>query len=364
MPPALPNLNDAAKPADPPADSAPPKPVIAQIPEPVSEPKPKPPESTWSLKDAAQQRGINPAAYESDQALAEAMFSAIDDFQKNEPFVTIGQQFAPYADKLSEFQAWQAEQAKPAETTPTPEDAKFDWSAPEYDPRWEGMVERDERGYFKAPDGLPSLAPVAEKMNTYRQFQTDALTKFLGNPQDLIHAASADKFTEMEQRITEANQKVIEQAIQQQRNDAEMNAYVQKQEKEIYRHDEKGGMLYDNQGVPMLNPKGQAMAKYANMLETGGVTDPATIRQLLDICLQRDELSGRFQQTPQTPPQSSTPTQPPAPKKRFLDRIRRSNNRGGTIPDDTAPEGSQQQNPDATMQDITRRIAGEQGVTL
>lgn len=365
--PIDPNKLADALPAAPAADPAP---LPAQVPAPAV-----PPETTssWSLKDAAQKRGIDPAAYETDESLAEAMFSALDTFQQNEPFVKIGQQFAPYADKLTDFQKWQTEQEKPAEPTPAPEDAtpKFQWTAPEYDPRWEGMVERDERGYYKAPDGLPSLAPVAEKMNTYRQFQTDALTKFLGNPQELIHSANAEQLAEMEKRIIGANQQAIEQAIQKQRNDAEMNAYVQQQAEEIYQHGSDKQVLYDNQGVPMLSPKGHAMAEYANTAERYDITDPVAIRDFIDTSLERDELSGRFKPAQQTTPPLTIPATPAKPaasparalKKRFLDRIQ-GNSRGGTIPDDTAPESSQQQNPNAPMEEITRRIAQERGVTL
>lgn len=347
--------------------SKPPADTLPESTEPTAEPTSEP--TAFSLRDAAQGRGIDPSAYETDESLADAIFTTLEQLYQNEPFVNIGRQFAPYADKLSDFQKWQAEQeTAPAE--PEPAKATFEWSAPEYDVRWENMVERDERGFYKAPDGIPSLAPIADKMNVYRQFQTDALTKFLGNPQELIHKATADQLAEMERRIVESNQKTIETAIQQQVDDASMNAYVQQQEKDIYQHGADGQIQYDTQGAPMLTPKGHAMSQYATQAEEFGITDVAKIRQFIDMGIQRDELSGRFGKT--TPAAQPTPVAQPTPepskpatvrKRRFLDRVR-SNNRGGTIPDPTAPEGSQQQNPNATMAEITARKAREMGVSL
>jgi len=369
MPPAKAPISTpepAATPPEPVATS--PEPAVAepQALEPMASEPPQAPEppSSFSLLEAARSRGIDPSGYESEEALAEAMFSALDTFQEHEPFVKIGQQFAPYADKLSDFQKWQEEQAAQATPAAKPEQpvSGFEWNAPEYDPRWEGMpIERDERGFYKAPADYPQLAPIAEKMNAYRQFQVDAINKFIHDPQQLIHAATADRLAEIEKRAIEAAEEKIETALAKQRADAEMDAYVQGKAKDIYLHDVQGQLRYKPNGEPMLSPKGQAMAEYGGMLEKAGVTDSALMRQLLDKMIQADELSGRFN-SPATPA-SKPATSPPVTKQRFLDRIR-SNNRGGTIPDPTAPVGSQQQNPDATMQEITRRIAREQGVSL
>jgi len=360
------------------APPVPPEPVLPDPHPPVVAAPPVEPEplaeAAFSLREAAQQRGIDPAGYESDESLAEAMFSTLDTLHQNEPFVKIGQQFAPYADKLSDFQAWQAEQTKAAQPTPTPaeETPGFEWDTPEYDPRWEAYpLERDERGFYKAPADLPAMAPYAEKMNAYQQDQRTKLTRILSDPQKLIQDAMGQELAALEKRTLEAARAEFQGELAKQHADAEMNAYVQQQEADLYQHAADGQTLYDAQGYPQLSVKGRAMAEHANMLETAGVKDPKLVRQLLDICLERDELSGRFSTTTPAP---TTPTAPaivpptpqlavPKAKRRFLNRLS-DNNRGGSVPDPTAPEGSQQQSPDATMADITRRIAREQGVTL
>ncbi len=353
-----------APPADPPVNQDPPV-----APPPPVQPEPSA-ESAFSLRDAAQKQGIDPSGFDTDEALAGAMFSEIDTLQKNQAFVDIGRQFAPYAGQLTEFQKWQAEQAKAAEPTPPSEDTApaFEWNAPEYNPQWEAMpLERDDRGFFKAPAGMPEMASIAEKMNNYRQFHAEKNASFFSNPQELINAASAPGLAEMEKRLTESHRTYVDEKFAKQRADIEMNAYVQRQETELYQHDDGGKTLYDAQGQPMLSPKGQAMAEHATMLDTAGIKDPATVRQLLDICLQRDELSGRFSEsTPASP--ATPPSPPPLPvprkvKQRFLNRMK-DDNRAGSVPDPTAPEGSHQQNPDANFGEILRQEAAAQGVTL
>ena len=358
-------MPESIEPTEPLNEPVAPEPVVAAAPDAPA--APAAPEPSWSLKSAAQDRGIDPTAYETDQSLADAMFSALDHFQQNEPFVQIGRQFAPYADKLTDFQKWQQDQQKAPEPEPTPEPS-FKWDAPEYDPRWETMVELDERGYYKAPDGIPSLMPVAEKMNTYRQFMTEKLNQFIRNPRELIQGATADELAAVEKRATENALKQFREELAERDRAAEMNAYVQKQAQDIWVHDETGNVKRNSQGQPLLTPKGSAMSEYAGLAEQLGITDPAGIRQFIDIAVQRDELSGRFQTTTPavTPPVTpvTAPVPPAEEKKRFLRRVAASSNRGGSIPDPTAPNGSQRQNPQATMEEITSRIAREQGVQL
>ncbi len=332
-----------------------------------------PDESSW-LRSAAQARGLDASTFSGDAALAEAMFTQLDQGQKDQALVDIGRQMAPFQGQLADFHKWQAEQTATPDKPKTPETPEGSWacyegqltnSAPAYDSRWPNMVELDERGYYKAPEGIPSLAPVAEKMNVYRQFQTDAIQHFIGDPQKLIQSATAPQLTAMEKRITEANQKAIETAIQKQVADAEMATWAKSQEEELYIHDTTGQMQYDAQGFAMRTPKGHAMAEYATQAEQFGIKDPAAIRHFIDMGMERDGLSGRFPDPTQVAPPAAPATLPQAPptvpvKRKFLDRVL-SKNRGGTVPDPTAPEGSQQQNPSATMVEITDRITAERG---
>jgi hypothetical protein len=297
--------------------------------------------------------------------MADAMFTALDDAQGNDALAKIGRKFAPYADRLAEFQALEQEQAAAkAQPEPPPEpQSAFAWEAPEYDPRWETWVEPDGRGGYKAPDAAPELASIAAKLTKHRTFMADKITEFLGNPQELIHGAMAGQIAEMEKRITESSQKAITDAIQKQVETAEMQAYIGKQEKDLYQHNAEGEPLCSTKGEPVLTPKGAKMAEYADMLSTAGITDQSAMRDVLTKLLAADEATGQFGTPTQPTPQSATIPPVVPTKRKFLDRIR-GNSKGGTVPDPTAPTGSQQQNPNASFEDIARRIAQEQGVAL
>ena len=349
-------------------DPTPPSPEPTPEPTPAPAPEPPPAPVDWNLRDAAKGSGLNVAEFDTDESLATAMFAALGQAQKDQPFVTIGQQFAPYADKLSDIQKWQQEQTAP---TPEPEPAAptFKWDAPEYDPRWPAMVELDERGFYKAPEGIPSSQPIAEKMNTFRQFQTKTLEGFLRDPQELIGAATADPMAEMEARLVEQFNKSLDERFAKQTAEAEMTDYWSQREKDFWQHDENGTAKLDAQNQPIPTPKGLAAGEYNAYYADRGY-DEDEIRRSIDRDLQLDEFKGRFgePQPPPTPATPLTPAPPTAPepatkKKTFLRRIGANGSRGGSVPDPTAPAGTQQ-NPGAQFSDITARIAKEQGVPL
>jgi len=319
---------------------------------PTVEPQPDPAEA-FSLLTTAQTKGLDTSAFQSDEALAEAMFSTIDNSQRNEALAKIGQQFAPYADRLSDFQKWESEQAAPV-VEPEPKPASFSWDAPEYDERWAAMpLEQDDHGYYKAPVDMPSMIPIAEKMNAYREHQTKMLTNFAKNPQPLIQSAIADEITALEKRVMEANSKAIEAAIQKQNEAAESQAYIDGHEG-LFQIDDNNQPVYDTNGNQMMTPKGAKMAEYADMLTSAGVTDQSALRNMLDKLIAADEATS---QTAEPPTQQVAPQiTPPVKPRKFIDKVA---NRNGTIPTATS---SQQQNPHASLEEIAKRVMQEQGV--
>ena len=338
-----------------PVDDAPVTPTPPVEDAPVEDPQPDPAEA-FSLLSTAQTRGLDTSAFQSDAALAEAMFSTLDNSQRNDALAKIGQQFAPYADRLSDFQKWESEQAAPA-VEPEPEPASFAWDAPEYDERWAAMpLEQDDHGYYKAPVDMPSMIPIAEKMNAYREHQTKTLTAFARNPQPLIQSAIADEIASLEKRVTESNTKAIEAAMHKQAEAAEAQAYIDNHEG-LFQVDDNSQPVYDTNGNQMMTPKGAKMAEYADMLANAGVTDQSALRTMLDKLIAADEATAHVA-TPGPPvaPPVAPQVTPPVKPRRFIDKVA---NRSGTIPTNNS---SQQQNPHASLEEIAKRVMQEQGV--
>ena len=363
--PPVESTEPTATPAEPVVEPAPApeQPPAAVDPTPPVEPTPEP--APWSLREAGQTHGIDPSAFESDESMATAMFTALNNAQDNEALAKIGRQFAPYADNLDKFREWEISQAaSAAEVEPEPAVDPFVWESPEYNPRWEGMVEPDGRGGYKAPDDAPELSGIAAKLTTHRQFQTERLTQFLGNPQELIHTAMTDQLSEMEKRIMDASSKAIETAMQKQVEAAEAQRFISDQEKDLFQFDANDQPMFDTQGNQIPTPKGRAMAGYFDEMTNAGATDQAKIREIVAQRIAADEAAGLFEPSAPVQPIQPAPVVPPPKKTRFVNRLLPSNNRAGTVPDPTAPTGSHQQNPSASMDDITRRIASEQGVQL
>ncbi len=271
---------DAAPVAPEPA----PQPAPAPVPEPTPEPAPEPTTATldW-LREAAKGSGLNVADFDTDALLATAMFTALGEAQRDQPFVKIGQQFAPYADKLSDIQKWQQEQTAPApESTPEPPPPSFEWNAPEYDAKWESMLDRDERGYYKAPADIPGLQPIADKMNAHRQFQADTLESFTRNPQELIRQASADELASLKTDLIEQFNSALDERFAKQSAEAEKADYWSQREKDFWQHDDQGQAVFDAQGQPIPTEKGRAAGEYnAQFSEKPGWTD-ADIHKAID----------------------------------------------------------------------------------
>ncbi len=377
-------VDPASIPDGPAGNPAPPPPAeLPDAPEPAPEPEPPEPQNgeigpagrndpadegaaePWSLLQEAANRGINPAQFSTEQELAGALFQAVDEYQTQQPFVNIGRQFAPYADKLDDFRKWQDEQQAPEpEPEPEPEQNKWDWSAPEYDPEWERFVEMGDNGLFQPLGGLAGAQVYADKLNQRRQWQQRTLNSFLDNPQPIVQQAVAADFASMRKELIDEAKQIVSDSFQKQTTQTEDERFWANPD--FYEVDANGNMQVGADGRAVHNKLGLAAGQYHQQYAQRSHWTDAEVKEAVMRDIDLDVANGTFAAAtpPAAAPTAEPPspvTQPPAKKKRFLNRVR-NNNRGGTVPDPTAPAGTPQ-NPGDSMAEITNRIMNERGVT-
>ena len=347
-------------------------PVASPAPEPVASVPPPASAPAFSLRDIASERGYDPKDFADDKALAAALFDRAEEYNQVQPIVQIGRQFAPYADKMGDFQAYMA--AKEEETRAAAEEATkaatppaLEWRKAEYDPQWERFCEQDARtGMWSPLGGAPQFAAYAQKLNDVQEARRLNSQELVSDFPGLLDRYFAPRETSLKQTIIEEARKLVREEFAQRQQEIEAQAYIQLHAKDFYQCDATGNPVVGADGQPRLTPKGEAMAMHAQELRESGMNDPNRIRKYAEIAVAADEAAGKF--GPAKPQAAAVPVvvPPPEKKKLFLDRVTknlRSPQRGGSIPDDTAPTGTQQ-NPSDDLDAVLRRVAAQQGVEL
>ena len=343
-----------------------PAPVPEPVPAPVPEPTPTP--SAFSLRDAAIQRGYDPKDFSDDAALATALFETAEKTTQLEPLANIGRQFAPHADKIGEFQEYlaakEAEAAKAAEeAAKSAEPPPLDWRKADFDPELLQYCGTDPKTgrYVALHDDWVSHA---RKLNEATEIRRLNSQRLVDEFPDLQEQYIAPRLAAAQKATLEQVKEFVAQEFQTWKQEAKSEKYIQENLKDFCQHDAAGDLLRDNEGFRVPTPKGRAMVNYDAQLRAAGTTDEGLIQRMTKLAVADDEAAGKFgTPVPLVPSGNGQTPAPTPPPKKFLRRLGpdRSPQRGGTIPDDTAPTHASQ-NPSASFEEIADRIASEQGI--
>lgn len=309
IPPAQPA---ASPPAAPPPVAVPvPAPSPAQAPAPSGAPPapdsgPPAPLSPWA--QTAAEAGL---AHEglSDEQLAQAVRDYIG---STRPFVSYGQQVAPYADEIREyFEQKGKPAAQPAaapDTAPTAawsEDKYFQekWNVPKWDDSYtfaiqQGMVQRNANtGLYEPAPGYESLVigllPGLNQATSFTHQQWQEITR--GNPYRQFYDVLAEPLrrqwqTDMQQLVAEEFERYgVSQRV---------NSFEAENASWIYTIDPQTGNR-------ILTPQGQVFYQEIETLQESGVTDPQRL-----ITLAMRQVSAP---SPPVAPQSGAPAAVPGP---------------------------------------------------
>jgi hypothetical protein len=326
-----------------------------------------------SLRERLSSRGYDTSAFESEDDAFDALLTTVEQYHQSQPYIQGGQRYASHQE---EFERWLAEQQqakqpeqKPVpEKQPTAESPALDWKPPEFNQDFLRFVEPDPRtGRYKPIE--PSLQRYADAANQYADWERETGRKILHDFPTLVEQAVSAKLAEREKALAEAFEKKLEERFQTWESSRENTEFVSQREKDFFVTNEAGQKLVDPRTNQFkLTPKGEAFRDYCNEAREFGLEDANKIRQYAERHLVRDEQFGRFKAEITPAGANGNGASPPAAevgegkRKQFMSRVLRSQRavaRTGSVP----PPGSvEQQNPDATIDEIFDEVAEAAGV--
>ena len=321
-----------------------------------------------SLRERLSSRGYDTSSFENEDAAFDALLTTVEQYHQAQPYIQGGQRYAAYQ---QDFERWMAErdQAKPPEpkqVAPKPETAaEFDWKPPEFNPDYLRFVEQDPRtGRYKPIE--PALQRYADAANQYADWERDTGRKILTDFPKLVEQAVAGRLAAQEKALTEAFERKMEERFGAWESGRATQEFVSQREKEFFVFNETGQKLLDPRtNQPKLTPKGEAFRDYCLEAREFGLEDPNKIRQYAERHLTRDEQLGRFGQSAPAKPNGNGQSAAEigeGKRKQFMSRVLRSQRsvaRTGSVP---APGSAEQQNADATIDEIFDEVAEAAGV--
>jgi hypothetical protein len=300
----------AQPPASPPAAS--PSPPSAEIPTSAGDspsPSVSPPAQVSPWVQAAEAAGLSHEGL-TDEQLAQAVRDYIG---STRPYVSYGQQVAPYADQIREFFERQGQPpSQPAvadEKKPDPdawdEERYFQekWDAPKWDDTYtfaiqQGMVQRNaDTGLYEATPGYESLVigllPGLNQATSFTHKQWQDITR--GNPYRQFYDVLAEPLRRQWQTDM---QKVIAEEFERYGVSQHVNSFEAENASWMYAIDPQTGNR-------ILTPQGQVFYQEIETLQEAGVTDP---QRLITLAMRHISASA-----PPVAPQSGAPEAVPQP---------------------------------------------------
>lgn len=208
-------------------------------------------------------------------------------------------------------QMWLQQQQAQIASRPVeaPAGPKLPWGkAPEFDPHWMQLVERDENGRFVAPNGVAPDLP--QKIEAYSRWLADTQRQFFADPITPIQEALTPWVTQQAQQIAS---QIVQQTMQREMSQRRLADY----------QNQYASVFYDNAG--QLNPAGHFWNQHYQQAVQFGLPDP--------VSYAHDKLDAELFRVSQTEAgtQQKTPSQTNDGRKLDLLRkgAKRTASRGG-----------------------------------
>ncbi len=190
-------------------------------------------------------------------ALVEGQKTAQQQLQQMQQLAQFGQMY------LNERQQAHRTQQTPAAAA----DPFAAYKAPEFNPAWQGMVERNpETGEWKVRGGAdPSILP---KFLAYQQYRQEMGDKFLSNPVDFIKPI----VTQLAQEQAKA---MIQEQFGQQESTQYVNSFMQQNSNWLFQTDSAGNRVANPMtGKPVFSAAGNRFYQHLRDAEQSGITNP------------------------------------------------------------------------------------------
>lgn len=218
-------------------------------------------EQWQSIRDAAAAYGYQvPQGIADDRAMLMHLLQQAGASRQSDAYAQLGRQLAPKATEIQQYLAQQTKQ----QSAPT----RQPWEAPEFDPRWAGLVEQDPAtGLFYSKPGTPH--EIAQKTNAYVEWKANF---------DKDPAAVMNKMVEA--RARDIARETFQEQFAAQSRQAEISQIVQTNSEWLYQKGQDGRPVvgYDGRYVP--TPVGARYMHHVGEAQRMGVTNPRDLDAL------------------------------------------------------------------------------------
>jgi hypothetical protein len=218
--------------------------------------------------------------FQDDQAALAHLAVAYRQSQQMQPFVPYLQQYAQHGEQ---FQAWMRQQAQAQQQAQQAQQ----WKPPEFDPRWQQMVQRNP--ITQALEPAPGAPPdVVQKLQAAEAHRRSFLEKLPFDPMGALKQAG------VEDLIRAEAQKIVQEQLGSYQAQQQAASFIQENSGWLHQRDAQGNVARDPMtGRPQLSEWGQKFAGYLQQLEPRYGAQAAQNMALTAI--QRDFLYARQQ---------------------------------------------------------------------
>lgn len=306
--------------------------------------------SAWaSIRDAAKGYGYDLSSYQDDHTALQALILRAREAESQSDLVRYGQHYLQHQGDFQRYLQWRQEQEQRAQAEAQKQQAW--WKAPEYDPRWRQMVQKDPNtGRLIPAEGAPP--DVVQKYLTAAQHSQDFFDKFAFDPVGTIKPG-------IEEVAKEIALQVVKQHLGGFSDTMHAQNYVSANSSWLHQRDQQGNVVYGQDGRPQLSTAGRLFAGHVQNAISLGIQDEGQRAAYARSMVERD-LAIHAIQARQA--QAAQQTQGEQAKQQFLQNA----SGGGAAQHVPAAGGSTQapvQNGKLPLLERLRQRASQLGVT-
>lgn len=304
---------------------------------------PPPPEdiNPNPVMTAFRERGYDTSSFSDDQQFVQTLESGLS-------------QLSEMPALRQQIDAAQQSAAQPSYTEPmpssteAPEDYQEEsaWSPPEYDERWENLVQIDPESGQYVPTSEHVNPSVAQRANEYREWLRSQGKEFWQQPYDFMKKG-------LDGWVREIVNDHVDAALYQSNVDGNVESFLDTNKGRFYVMDQNGRQVMDPKtGGEMLTPEGNALKQHAEQAKEFGIFEPDKIQAYALNMLERDLYAGQANQ--QYYAQQQAAQQRP---RTFLEEARPTSGQANWAPNrdatvQSATEGGMAQNDNLSFFDM------------
>lgn len=298
-------------------------------------------QSQFSARDHVRNLGYGQLAdgYQDDRALISDLVRQQEAARQALALAQYGQRYLQHA---AGFEQYLAQQQQQAQQQPK---SRF-WNAPEWNPTWRNLVQRDESGNLIAAPGAPP--DVLPKYLAFEQYRRDFADRLTTDPESTLSPF-------VDERARQIASQIVQDNLAAMREEYQASAFIQQHSGWLHAKDANGHVVRDFNGRPVLSEAGKRFRGYVEEAEQLGVRGVQAQEQYASRLLRADIEAARASQggVSQTNAQI---------KQNFVQNGNRQPNYGGSVqtsPNPHAPE----QNGNLPLSQRLRRDLGSYGIT-